>query len=220
MKLIRENDERPSITLTRSAAPSVAYGIITLNYDTLLEDFRDYINSSSLTQHPGDRIGFIEAPQESGAVVLSPLGPHLAKLHGSVKEGKIILPSYLKGRKDLPPSWVLAFKLLQEAHEVRIIGYSLPETDAYIKSLLHASLGQSRDIQTIDVVGVDDEAGSLRQKYENFINPSRLRFVPGTTEQYLEYNLNMTRSRTGESREMKFINLEEAHELFMRDKTR
>lgn len=67
--------------------------------------------------------------------------PVLAKLHGSI-DTDIIPPTWNKSEisnKKILDAWELAHKVLIEANYIRIIGYSLPSTDTYIKYLLRSA---------------------------------------------------------------------------------
>ena len=62
-------------------------------------------------------------------------GGLLAKLHGSVDTGEIIPPTWNKQMSSpkIRDAWRAAFYLLEHANHVRVIAYSLPQADNYIK---------------------------------------------------------------------------------------
>jgi hypothetical protein len=96
------------------------YGIITFNYDTILEkishgiatrlDYRDnnFLNTLGIDN---DTIRY-------------------CKLHGSIDKDTIIPPTWAKSSfPQVKKDWEDAFALLKMANDIRIIGFSFPDTD-------------------------------------------------------------------------------------------
>lgn len=111
------------------------YRIVSLNYDNIVENSIGFINSNF------------------GGTFKIPL----AKLHGSV-DGRIIPPTWNKRiHNELDEDWRNAALWLSEANEIRILGYSLPKTDMYIKHLFSTSLLESKNLQKIDVICLDGD---------------------------------------------------------------
>ncbi|HEX6901709.1 MAG TPA: SIR2 family protein [Thermoanaerobaculia bacterium] len=182
------------------------YGIITLNYDLILERFLDYIETA-----------FVNTGILRFASNCLDGGVPLAKLHGSVDTGIMVAPTWNKTlARNLLPAWKTAFQLLAKANHIRIIGYSLPTADAYIKYLLRAAAIESPHLKKIDVLCRDDRKGSVRARYEEFIDFANFRFVNGNVVDYLRPNV-FTRIQRADSRELRaieFRGLEAGHEHF------
>jgi hypothetical protein len=80
----------------------------------------------------------------------------LIKLHGSInwksiKDGKrfIVPPSWNKSDPEVQKLWNIACEELTNAKRIIIIGYSFPETDTYVKSLLAIALNKNKILQNI-----------------------------------------------------------------------
>lgn len=75
---------------------------------------------------------------------------------------------------------------------MRILGYSLPESDSYIKYLLRAAIVASpyQHLKTIDVLCRDSD-GTTRKRYDAFIRFPGYRFKAATVEEYLELWLDL-----------------------------
>ena len=194
--------------------PGTQYSIITLNYDLILECVCDFINenySSDKNVNFADEI--IIGTQQAN---LNPYKPILAKLHGSI-DTTIVPPTWNKAKinKGILDSWRLAHKALVNANHIRIIGYSLPITDTYIRYLLKSAAVDVFNLKTIDVICLDPN-GTIKKKYEEFIRfgeYGRLRFANAKVEQYLAENRRIcTPQETID--EMKMNKLELAHDIF------
>ncbi len=139
-----------------------SYQIITLNYDLLIEKAVEFLNANF------------------NAGVTIPI----AKLHGSV-DGTIVPPTWHKDiSKKLKSSWKDAAKWLSEANEIRILGYSLPATDLYIKCLLCTALIESKNLQRIDVLCLDP-LGEVRKRYERMFTFPEYNFYNTELKNYL-----------------------------------
>jgi hypothetical protein len=198
-----------SVEVRTNENRSVHYDVITLNYDLVLESIctyiRTYYKSQGVNVHFYDGVG----PADSM------LGrPFLVKIHGSVEGGKIIPMTYNKGlhMADLPPLWKVAYDVLMKAHEIRFIGYSLPQTDAYIKYLLKASIAKANELERIDVI-CRDSKGEVKKRYDEFIQFDNYEFTKESTENYLGYNYQL-RDLGGGKSVLKFDRLETAHKEF------
>lgn len=96
---------------------AMSYGIITLNYDLILENIIEYIKNNFNCNN-----NFLFEKSINN----SPLSDsvYLSKLHGSIGSKVIIPPTWNKSviNKEIKASWKLAYKLLSEANNIRIIG--------------------------------------------------------------------------------------------------
>ncbi|MGJ4748403.1 hypothetical protein ACQV5M_18720 [Leptospira sp. SA-E8] len=142
------------------------YSLVTLNYDLFPELCIDFINENYPNSN-GNKY-YISSEKDSQLQYI--------KLHGSVG-GNINLPSWNKvGNAPESQSWKAAFELLKDANEIRILGYSLPDTDAYVKYLFGIALRDSFNLQKIDVITLDSD-GKTKERFTNiFENSKILRF--------------------------------------------
>lgn len=155
------------------------YSVITLNYDLILENSFSYLH-----QYFGadKRIGFSQQTYQDHR------DTYLAKLHGSADTGVIVPPTWNKGlNEQIRPAWRLAYNLLTEANHIRIIGYSLPIADAYIKYLLKAAIVHCEHLKSLDILCLDGD-GSVEQRYNEFIIFPKKRFKNGSVWDYLVDN--------------------------------
>ena len=187
------------------------YSVVTLNYDLVLENITEFINLHLPIRD--NKVGFL-APENYHEQNHDM--PFLAKLHGGVREGDIIIPpTFNKGlyQPDLPKSWQLAYNLLMKANHVRIIGYSLPQTDSYIKYILKAAVIHFMDLERIDIICLD-ETGDVYKRYKEFIPFKKRRFVSDDVVGYLGY-IHQLRTIQDDDRRLKFDKLERAHEEYV-----
>jgi len=142
---------RKNISVEKKESPEASYKIISLNYDNIIERCVSYINET-----------FSAAEKISIGI---------AKLHGSVDK-KIIPPTWNKRITDnLEKDWKNAALWLSEATEIRILGYSLPKTDMYIRHLFSTALVESNYLQKIDVMCIDGDGGTEARYNDMFCFP-------------------------------------------------
>ena len=174
--LLQLSVPRPQGEVNRYHKRTVDYGVVTLNYDLVLERFARSFQETN----PDSHFSFRRATEEFQDDV------PLAKLHGSVDTEVIVPPTWNKDvNQKLLPDWTTAFDRLSKANHLRIIGYSLPTSDAYIRYLLRAAAIESEHLKKIDVLCWDDRRNSVRARYQEFVDPARLRFVSGDVTDYL-----------------------------------
>ena len=185
------------------------YDIISLNYDCVLEIIANHIcrtftESSRTFWRPTAE--FV-CPDSSST---------LAKLHGSVDDRMIVPPTWRKSvTKAIESQWRAARKLLAAANHIRIVGYSLPVADAYVKYLLKSSLIHAHHLKTIDVITLDHD-GATKTRYEDFITFKYFRFRNANVIEYLdniERYISRPQGAVGPS--ITFDGLERMHEEFM-----
>jgi len=189
------------------------YSIISMNYDMLIE------NSCEFLQHHywweknipiQFQIGNNTSSNESS--------PQLVKIHGSVDKKEVIPPTYNKGLygSELPQSWRNAYNILVKANHIRVLGYSLPQTDSYIKYLLMASIDKLKDLDRIDWIALDP-SHELEDRFNQFITFRNKKFSNSNIKGYLEsifaHSVNVSASITTE--QVSFTYLEQAHDEFM-----
>lgn len=119
--------------------------IISLNYDLLVENTIDLFNNENAKSQYVDRPIFILNYGENIEHDKDNLSPQnaieikIAKLHGSLNFANdlIIPPTWNKtNNEQIKGAWQLAYEQLSSANKIVFIGYSLPQTDSYIKYLL------------------------------------------------------------------------------------
>lgn len=156
-----------------------SYRIISLNYDRMIEKASSCLSSWDSAY----KTVFLEDLDSSEDYDQL----RLIKIHGCVEAGNIIPPTWKKGANNTTVSklWKCAYKALGEANHIRVIGFSLPESDSYLKYLLKTSFIGSENLKSFDVVCYDPD-NSVRKRYESFIEFPNFRFVSGKTEQYID----------------------------------
>jgi hypothetical protein len=140
----------------------------------------------------------------------------LAKLHGSIDSDNIIAPTWNKRvARGIIETWRAAQNLLSSANEIRIVGYSLPVADAYIRYLLKSAVVTSPHLKQIDVICRDGD-GSTRSRYRDFISFKYARYTDADVHDYLELIRveTCTRGRMGDA-SLAFNQLEFAHSEFL-----
>jgi hypothetical protein len=201
----------------RTANREVSYSLISFNYDMVLENVCQYVNEYFRS---AQRIKFSTDPPTAAS---GDLNPCLVKIHGDI-ESEILPPTFLKGlfQGEVPKAWRVAYNLLTHANHIRVIGYSLPQTDAYVKSLLKAATSERMDLDKIDWISLDfprkseNEKENLESRVHDFVTFKDGRFKNGRVEQYLGsvFGWVVNRPLVADDR-MSFDALEEAHEAFM-----
>ncbi len=186
------------------------YSLVTLNYDLIFEKLSQYLTNFFPNE---GRLEFAlcSEPVNAKNHHLVPL----AKLHGSVDADNIIAPTWNKSvARGIREAWQAAHRLLSSANEIRIVGYSLPVADAYIKYLLKSAVVTSPHLKQIDIICRDGD-GSTRNRYQNFISFKYARFISADIYDYLEFvkGETCTRGRM-EDTSLAFNQLESAHSDF------
>jgi hypothetical protein len=157
----------------------VGYDVISLNYDLVLELTAKHLGEAfNSDSKPAFRRTREEVSNESD-------DPCLVKLHGSVDTGDVIPPTWRKALSgDLVALWASARDILSKANHIRVLGYSLPAADTYVRYLLKAAASESRHLKTIDIITLDGD-GSTRARYDDLVNFKFYRFANARVEKYL-----------------------------------
>lgn len=159
---------------------SIEYSVISLNYDLVLENFCEFLKKNYTTELD---IRFDTEHQSNQNHEI----PSLNKLHGSVNIGNIIPPTWNKTlNKKISSAWRNAHKKLTEANYIRIIGYSLPLSDAYVKYLLKSTVIDSDHLNQIDVLCLDDSIKTINKRYDEFILFNNYRFKNANVLEYFK----------------------------------
>lgn len=183
------------------------YAVVTLNYDNVIE---------ALTDHVRGPTGGLQTVTASGDLPAD-AGLPIAKLHGSIGSvGKdIIPPTWSKGfHPEMLETWGLAFRLLERATHIRVIGYSLPDSDAYVRFLLKSAALTNDRLKSFDVLCLDDSGGTALSRYRSFVCHPSFRFRQESTEKFLSRVEASVNHRVGGGmvhQEFRFDAIEEAH---------
>lgn len=147
----------------------VQYDVVTLNYDTLLEDCASFIADAVDARDGTIRFARPGDDQQAGSVSLS-------KIHGTVG-GRIVPPTWAKApRPEILREWQAAYLVISKANHIRVIGYSLPRADAYVHYLLKAAAADIAHLKTFDVITIDGD-GSTRGRYDALLEFHNYRFA-------------------------------------------
>lgn len=189
------------------------YSVITLNYDLVFETICEFVSTNYQCQNA---IAFsMNEKHESNEGIHTPI---LAKLHGTIN-GAIVPPTWNKGTNGtILESWKLAYKSLVNTNHLRIIGYSLPIADAYVKYLLKSAVIQAPHLKRIDVLCLDPD-GSVKRRYDDFITFKYYKFKNASVTDY--FNLNYEKHKReiqDQKSQLQLDKLEEVHQNFFESK--
>ncbi|MFH2056359.1 MAG: hypothetical protein ABIJ61_10405, partial [bacterium] len=183
------------------------YAVVTLNYDLVVETIMDII-----------RVYFRSRPGGDAVEDTLPL----AKLHGSIN-GSLVPPTWRKWTSEpLRKAWRSAYAELSKATHIRILGYSLPISDTYIRYLFEASVLRSQRLKRIDIISSDPN-GSLDKHYSKFVPFRGRRFKNANIAGYLNpapsdvfWRVDTKETPHGKHITAVYDRLEDWHEKFMR----
>jgi len=189
------------------------YSIVSLNYDMVLENVCEFLGTKYWWDSK-PKIHFLQSDQPQPDAKW----PLLVKIHGSVDSGDIVIPTFNKelfGEK-LPLTWQQAHRALSEANEIRVIGYSLPQTDSYIKYLLMASVDRFRYLNRIDWI-VRDSRAEVIKRVNEFIKFENKHLAKADASLYMQsiFGHTVNKPEARGARLITFDRLEQAHEDFM-----
>lgn len=202
------NKDEGSVRLLLNGIPSSArYAVVTLNYDTVIESAYRYLTTSFRTAGvPKLSMGEYDPTWQSFQV---------AKLHGCADSGTLVPPTWRKGSADVVAAWKLAFNLIRDANHIRVVGYSLPVSDSYIRYLLKSAIRSSVDLKRIDILNQDQQG--LEPRYREFIDFPNLRFQGERLQALFDFLSNALdggsrHTLRGFNDPLRFDQLEPAHE--------
>ncbi|OBZ18922.1 hypothetical protein A8L34_05070 [Bacillus sp. FJAT-27264] len=186
-----------------SEKPVFQYSIISLNYDLVLESAFNFLNNNYDNMKTINFNKNLKNKQNS---------VRLSKLHGCIEMGNIVPPTWNKNSNtQLVDTWKGAQKQLSEANHIRILGYSLPLSDSYMKYMFKSSILESAHLKSIDVIALDPN-GEVQKRYDDFIDFKHYSFRDRDIKDYLMYLNPKPISNT----EHIFNKLEEVHGFFMK----
>ena len=105
----------------------------------------------------------------------------------------------------------MAFDVIAAANYIRVLGYSLPTNDTYVRYLVKSALVNCKHLKSFDVIVLDRD-GAVETRYREFVDPKLLKFQNRRLETYLQDIKSLNGLGTG----TKFDRLEEAHSFFMK----
>lgn len=146
-----------------------AFGVVSLNYDLLIENALTSISDNigryyKLSETPNIVEEYYKPVKNNKAN-----GIPFAKLHGSI-DSEIVPPTWNKNvNPAIQQDWSLAYSLLTEATHVVFLGYSLPQTDNYIKYLLATSLNRNERLKRVSVITKDNNH-DVENRYNRLFN--------------------------------------------------
>lgn len=168
------------------------YSVITFNYDMVLENILTFLGkylqySNESRDLTDERFKYIASSNEYDPNWSM---PHLAKLHGSVDRGNIVPPTWNKSLNNkISDEWKRAHEILNDSTQIRFIGYSLPVSDSYVKYLLKSALihddKKLKNLHRIDILCLDDDKGSVKDRYREFIEFKNAKYLMKDVKDYL-----------------------------------
>ncbi|MDI6784012.1 MAG: SIR2 family protein [bacterium] len=179
-------DRRKGIRFEREKNSGFEYSIITLNYDLIFEKLFEFLETEYSKKGYFNLITSFEEKTEYNPELF-----YIVKLHGSVRDpNTTIPPTWNKGSsKKILPTWKFAYKLLKEANHIRILGYSLPISDTYVRYLLKSAIIKAEHLKSIDVICLDKHE-EVRKRYDSFIEfKNYYKFQNSNIEDYFEGKL-------------------------------
>lgn len=214
---------KQEVAFSRFDGVEEKYSVVTTNYDCILEKFEQFINAH-LSDPSRDRIEFkneyVEKPKPTSGRVMP-----LLKLHGTVElksdiisKNDITVMTWNKNIYRPETAAILreAYRAIRDAHHIRIIGYSMPDTDSYLKYLLKVATLNHKNLKSIDVLTLDDDKQSTKKRYEALLGEKGMRWKSGKVEDYFSKISRLTNDNISNN----VINcnwLEAAHKSFFED---
>lgn len=198
--------------------PRSAYGVISTNWDLVLERFAD-----AITQHyrtPANT-GFLRpvvddsADQDDEEDPATETRVPLVKLHGSVDGDIQLLPTWARStHKKAAQIWEHGLNQLSQANHIRILGHALAETDLHLRTLIKTAVLATPHLKTIDVICRDSD-GSVRRRYRSFFPFRGFRFVDADILSYLKFLSDWYVQHARDRNALNTALFDDAHEAFM-----
>ena len=179
---VDKNSKKGWKDFKREQEPKAIYAVVTLNYDNVLEQLCEQIRRFM-------RVG-VEFCMDKDVEPDWTRAPFLAKLHGTVESENVIPPTWNKGlHPEIAEVWKLAYNLISTATQIRVVGYSLPETDSYVKYLLKSAVTEAKNLKQIDVICLDQN-GTVKSRFDEFIDFPNYRFASIDVTSYLGHKVS------------------------------
>jgi hypothetical protein len=146
--------------------PFCNYNLISFNYDGIIEMITSKIEGRCKSiPHP-----IVNTEKIAGNTI------RYCKLHGSIDKGTIIPPTWEKTMfPQVKKDWEDAFTLLKNANDIRIIGFSFPNTDSHISYLFKSAIIENENLKSIDVICMDNN-NEIENKYRSIFCTNKFAF--------------------------------------------
>ncbi|GHV15236.1 hypothetical protein FACS189491_12150 [Spirochaetia bacterium] len=156
--------------------PPCNYNIISFNYDGIIETVAAKIEARCKSI-PHSIIN-------TEKIVANSI--RYCKLHGSIDRDTIIPPTWAKTMfPQVKKDWEDAFTLLKEANDIRIIGFSFPNTDSHISYLFKSAIIENENLKSIDVICMDNNK-DIENKYRSIFCTNKLSFKNDSIGNYFK----------------------------------
>jgi hypothetical protein len=210
LKISKLRDADPyNFEINRISDSDKKYSIITLNYDTILENCLDSIINIYLNN---DGTIFNLDKYDS-----SWDNPHLIKLHGCVKNKNIIPPTWAKSMsKNIEKVWRNAYNVIKDSTQIRFIGYSLPITDSNVRYLIKSGILKNQTLKKIDAICLDNLNQQVKLRYDDFIDFNYYDFRNINSKDYLKKIGELSLVPTRLPNEVVFNSIERVHLEFFK----
>lgn len=203
---IRRIEDGNSISFQVEKDPDIKdkYSIITLNYDTILENCLESIKER---YKPG-----IDLTLNKDKYDQEWSNPHLVKLHGCINQKDIIPPTWAKSTTpSIEKIWRNAYNVIKDSTQIRIIGYSLPITDSNVRYLIKSAILKNQALKKIDVICLDTEGKRVKNLYDEFIDFNYYSFYNINSIEYLGQIRNAALARRAGFNGVRFNLFEKIH---------
>lgn len=138
----------------------------------------------------GKPIGKSVLPEGMPAILAVDAIWNIRKKYGGVLTPSIIPPSYAKlGRRTwLRTIWNTALEALKNAKVIIFIGYGMPDSDGFMRSLLHGALALREHDSSLSVYVINDNK-EVHKRYLKLFHSIKKRLKPQTFERAMETEL-------------------------------
>lgn len=164
--MFKRDTQKGEFMASRNQTPNFKYGVISMNYDLVLESIADAISKQYFPDAP---LKFVTPKTIDTSPYLIENNVCMAKLHGSIEPLTIVPPTWNKvKRPEMEDAWRLARRLVSEANEIFFLGYSMAPADLYMRYLLVTGILESINLKSISVICRGDDAAKNYQSVFNF----------------------------------------------------
>jgi len=175
--------QEKTATCCSTSSPPFRYGIVSLNYDLVIETITEQINEHFSPEYQL-QVDFEPTDDDCYA---QDYHLSLAKLHGSLDPLTIVPPTWNKTRKpEIQKSWKLAQQLISKANYIRFLGCSLAPSDHYLRYLLLSGILGSLNLKGIKVVCLGNDKSDVEQNYRSLFNFPGFDFRISDIKEYLQ----------------------------------
>src|SRR5262249_54956052 len=116
-------------------------------------------------------------------------------------------------RESVRRDWQAAFSMLQQATQIRVLGYSLADSDMYVRYLLKTAALKSERLKRFDVICLDP-SGAVAERYQAFVEHPALRFASASVSEFLA-KVRQPLATVADTHRYEYSSLEQPHEALM-----